>query len=166
MGRGPVTTKLLAGISTIKTAMFASLSPAAPPCPYVGSLRFHMGLITPNSPDCHINLDGQEYYWRDGEAVVFDGAFIHYDENKTDQNRIILFTDVERYRRVQAFNRVVGGFLLRAAAVPNQEGDATGGINRIFGAVYAVRRFGKALKKKSKPLSYLSKRARVAAIFL
>ncbi|MFP3617521.1 aspartyl/asparaginyl beta-hydroxylase domain-containing protein, partial [Paraburkholderia sp. SIMBA_050] len=77
-------------------------------------LRFHMGLITPNSPDCYINVDGQEYHWRDGEAVVFDETFIHYAENKTDQNRIILFADVERpmrYRWAQAFNRVVGGFL-------------------------------------------------------
>ncbi|MCH1993689.1 aspartyl/asparaginyl beta-hydroxylase domain-containing protein, partial [Achromobacter xylosoxidans] len=142
----PVTTKLLAGIPTIKAAMFASLPPGSRlprhRDPYAGSLRFHMGLITPNSPDCYINVDGQEYYWRDGEAVVFDETFIHYAENKTDQNRIILFADVERpmrYRWAQAFNRVVGGFLLRAAAAPNQEGDATGGINRIFGAVYAVR---------------------------
>ncbi len=168
----PVTTKLLAGIPTIKAAMFASLPPGSRlprhRDPYAGSLRFHMGLITPNSPDCYINVDGQEYYWRDGEAVVFDETFIHYAENKTDQNRIILFADVERpmrYRWARAFNRVVGGFLLRAAAAPNQEGDATGGINRIFGAVYAGRRFGKALKKKSKPLYYLSKWALVAAIF-
>ena len=48
-------------------------------------------------------------------------------------------------------------FLLRAAAAPNQEGDKTGGINRIFGAVYAVRRVGKALKKRSQPLYYLTK---------
>ncbi len=69
-----------------------------------------------------------------------------------------------RYRWAQAINRKVGGFLLRAAAAPNQAGDATGGINRIFGAVYAVRRYGKALKKRSKPLYYLSKWALVAAI--
>ena len=78
-----------------------------------------MGLITPNSPDCYINVDGETYYWRDGEAVVFDETFIHYAENKTDQNRIILFADVERpmrFRWAQAVNRVVGGFLLRAAA--------------------------------------------------
>ena len=58
-----------------------------------------MGLITPNSPDCYINVDGETYYWRDGEAVVFDETFIHYAENKTDQNRIILFADVERPMR-------------------------------------------------------------------
>ena len=96
-----------------------------------------MGLITPNSPDCYINVDGETYYWRDGEAVVFDETFIHYAENKTDQNRIILFADVERpmrFRWAQAVNRVVGGFLLRGGRA-NQEGDKTGGINRIFGAV-------------------------------
>ena len=160
----PVTTELLKGIPNIKAAMFASLPPGSRlprhRDPYAGSLRFHMGLITPNSPDCYINVDGETYYWRDGEAVVFDETFIHYAENKTDQNRIILFADVERpmrFRWAQAVNRVVGGFLLRAAAAPNQEGDKTGGINRIFGAVYAVRRVGKALKKRSQPLYYLTK---------
>ena len=47
--------------------------------------------------------------------------------------------------------------LLRAAAAPNQEGDRTGGINRIFGTVYAVRRFGKAIKKKNETLYYILK---------
>ena len=64
----PVTTQVLAGIPTIKAAMFASLPPGSRlprhRDPYAGSLRFHMGLITPNSPDCYINVDGQEYYWR------------------------------------------------------------------------------------------------------
>ena len=133
----PVTTELLRASRT-------SRPPCSPRCPgsrlprhrdpYAGSLRFHMGLITPNSPDCYINVDGETYYWRDGEAVVFDETFIHYAENKTDQNRIILFADVERpmrFRWAQAVNRVVGGFLLRAAAAPNQEGDKTGGINHL-----------------------------------
>ena len=72
----PVTTELLKGIPNIKAAMFASLPPGSRlprhRDPYAGSLRFHMGLITPNSPDCYINVDGETYYWRDGEAVVFD----------------------------------------------------------------------------------------------
>ncbi len=38
----------------------------------------------------------QRYSWRDGESVVFDETYIHYAENKTDQNRIIFFADVER----------------------------------------------------------------------
>ncbi|GAA5232299.1 lipid A hydroxylase LpxO [Verticiella sediminum] len=160
----PVSTRLLADMPSVKAAMFAALPPGARlprhRDPYAGSLRFHLGLITPNSPACYINVDGQNYYWRDGEAVVFDETYIHYAENKTEQNRIILFADIERpmrYRWAQAVNHTVGGLLLKAAASPNQEGDATGGINRIFGTVYAVRRFGKALKARSVPLYYLSK---------
>jgi beta-hydroxylase len=167
----PVTTELLAKIPGVKAAMFAALPPGARlpehRDPFAGSLRFHLGLITPNSPDCYLCVDGQTYYWRDGEAVVFDETYIHYAENKTDQNRIILFADIERpmrYRWAQAINRVVGGFLLRAAAAPNQEGDRTGGINRIFGSVYAVRRFGKYIKTKSVPLYYTLKWALVGGI--
>jgi len=167
----PVTTQLLAGIPGIKAAMFAALPPGSKlprhRDPYAGSLRFHMGLITPNSPDCYINVDGQNYYWRDGEAVVFDETFIHYAENKTDQNRIILFADLERPMKfgwAQAVNHFFANLLLRAATSPNQEGDRTGGINRIFGSVYAVRRFGKRIKQRSKPLYYTLKWALVLGI--
>ncbi|VFR52383.1 Fe(2+)/alpha-ketoglutarate-dependent dioxygenase LpxO [plant metagenome] len=170
--RCPVTTSLLAGIPSIKGAMFAALPPGGKlprhRDPYAGSLRFHMGLITPNSPDCYIEVDGQRYHWRDGEAVVFDETFIHYAENRTDQNRIILFADVERplrYRWADAVNRFFAYVLLRSATSPNQAGDRTGGINRIFGTVYAVRRFGKRIKAYSKPLYYVLKWALVLGIF-
>jgi beta-hydroxylase len=160
----PKTTQLLAGIPSIKAAMFTALPPGSRlprhRDPYAGSLRYHLGLITPNHADCYIDVDGQTYFWRDGEAVMFDETFIHYAENKTDINRIILFADIERpmrFRWAQAVNHFLGALLLRAASSPNQEGDRTGGINRIFGTVYAVRRFGKKVKKKSKPLYYLMK---------
>ena len=59
--------------------------------PYAGSLRFHMGLIT-------LRLLHQcrqrDLLLARRRAVVFDETFIHYAENKTDQNRIILFADV------------------------------------------------------------------------
>ncbi len=167
----PVTTELLAGIPGIKGAMFAALPPGSKlprhRDPYAGSLRFHMGLITPNSPECYINVDGQSYHWRDGEAVVFDETFIHYAENRTDQNRIILFADVERpmkYRWTQRVNHFFATVLLRSATSPNQEGDRTGGINRIFGGVYAFRRFGKRIKKYNQTLYYVLKWALVLGI--
>ncbi len=168
----PVTTELVGRIPGMKAAMFTALPPGSRlprhRDPYAGSLRFHMGLMTPNSPDCYINVDGQNYYWRDGEAVIFDETYIHYAENRTDQNRIILFCDLQRpmrYRWAQAVNNFFGAILLRAAASPNQEGDRTGGINRIFGAVYAVRRFGKGIKKKNKTLYYVLKWLLVIGIF-
>jgi len=64
--------------------------------PFAGSLRYHLGLVTPNSERCRILVDGMECVWREGQAFMFDETFIHAAENATDQNRIILFCDVER----------------------------------------------------------------------
>ncbi len=95
----PQTTALLRQIPSVKAAMFAELPPGSKLVrhrdPYAGSLRFHLGLFTPNDPACFIEVDGERYHWRDGEAVVFDETFIHYAENATEHNRIILFCDIE-----------------------------------------------------------------------
>jgi beta-hydroxylase len=93
----PQTIELIKGIPQVKAAMFAVL-PAGSELlmhrdPYAGSLRYHLGLITPNSDQCHIVVDGQSYAWKDGEDVIFDETYIHYAENKTDIDRIILFCD-------------------------------------------------------------------------
>ena len=48
--------------------------------PFAGSLRYHLGLVTPNSPECFIVVDGEKYYWKDGEAVMFDETYIHTAE--------------------------------------------------------------------------------------
>ena len=96
----PRTTELLKGIGTIKAAMFAELPPGSRLVrhrdPFAGSLRYHLGLWTPGVEGCYIDVDGQRYHWRDGEAVVFDETFIHYAENTTDHDRVILFCDIER----------------------------------------------------------------------
>ncbi len=73
--------------------------------PYAGSLRYHLGLITPNDDRCFIDVDGERYSWRDGQSVVFDETYIHCAENKTDQNRIIFFADVERPMKVKWMER-------------------------------------------------------------
>ncbi|CAN5892093.1 hypothetical protein BH11PSE8_BH11PSE8_28510 [soil metagenome] len=64
--------------------------------PYAGSLRCHLGLATPNSPGCFIEVDGERCHGRDGQDLVFDETFIHHAENTTDLQRVILFCDVER----------------------------------------------------------------------
>jgi beta-hydroxylase len=157
----PLTTQLLASIPTIKAAMFAELPPGARLVrhrdPYAGSLRYHLGLVTPNSADCYIEVDGERYSWADGEGVVFDETFIHYAENTTEQDRLILFCDVERplrYRWAQAFNRWFSRNVMAAASSPNSDDDATGGINRAFKYLYRIRVHGKALKKRSRVLYY------------
>jgi beta-hydroxylase len=160
----PQTTQLLQSIPSVKAAMFAELPAGARLMkhrdPYAGSLRYHLGLVTPNDDGCWIDVDGERYSWRDGEDVVFDETFIHHAKNETAIDRIILFCDVERpmkYRWAQAVNDWFGRHLVRAASSPNEVGDATGGLNRVFKYFYAIRLRGKALKARNKPLYYALK---------
>ena len=157
----PKTTKLVDENPAVKGAMFAMLPPGARLVkhrdPYAGSLRYHLGLSTPNSDECYINVDGEHYSWRDGETVMFDETYIHYAENKTDHNRIILFLDIKRPTRfflVDWFNSLMSKTLLAASATKNMEGDKVGLLNKLFSYVYGVRVWGKKLKAFSKPLYY------------
>jgi beta-hydroxylase len=96
----PRTVDLVQSIPSVNAAMFALLPPggklSAHRDPFASSLRYHLGLVTPNSEACRIFVDGESYSWRDGEAVMFDETFIHRAENKTDVTRVILFCDIER----------------------------------------------------------------------
>lgn len=169
----PRTTELLQSIGTVKAAMFATLPPGSKLVrhrdPYAGSYRYHLGLDTPNDEACFICVDGENYHWRDGEAVMFDETYIHYAANQTEHNRVILFCDVERplkYRWATAFNRWFSTNVMAAAAAPNDAGDKTGGINRLFTRIYKIRERGKALKKRNRLRYYLEKWAVVAALVL
>ena len=96
----PKTIEILKQTPSVKAAMFASLPSGGVlnphRDPFAGSLRYHLGIATPNDDDCYILVDGQKLSWRDGEGVLFDETYIHEAHNKTDQNRIILFCDVTR----------------------------------------------------------------------
>lgn len=160
----PQTTALLKTLPSIKAAMFTELAPdsrlVSHRDPYAGSLRYHLGLITPNDDRCFIDVDGEKYSWRDGQSVVFDETYIHYAENRTDQNRIILFCDVERplhSKILQKINYYFGRYIMTAASSPNEHGDKTGVLNRLFGYVYQVRLKAKALKRTSRNLYYFLK---------
>jgi beta-hydroxylase len=160
----PKTVALVESIPSINGAMFALL-PAGGDLgkhrdPFAGSLRYHLGLSTPNSDRCRIWVDGQEYSWRDGEAVMFDETFIHWAENKTETLRVILFADIERplTNRVMAkINHWFKNTVIRASETNNIEGDRVGVLNRIFGVAYYLRLPAKALKRKSKHAYYAVK---------
>jgi beta-hydroxylase len=141
----PKTVELLNSIPTVHGAMFAMLPPGgklgAHRDPFAGSLRYHLGLVTPNSSKCRILVDGVECVWRDGQAFMFDETFIHHAENATDVNRIILFCDVERpmkYGFMTAINRWVSHHIVKASATQNVDGEHVGVLNKVFGKLYEI----------------------------
>lgn len=160
----PRTLELLRSIPSIKAAMFASLPPGARLVshrdPYAGSLRYHLGLFTPNDPGCYIEVDGERYHWKDGEAVMFDETFIHHAENTTQQQRVVLFCDVERPLRIAPvawFNRFFAKHVMAAASSQNTETEEVGGINRLFHHLYQLRLKAKALKASHRSVYYAGK---------
>lgn len=166
----PRTVALLRDIPMVKAAMFAQLPPGGKlnmhRDPFAGSLRYHLGLVTPNNDRCFIEVDGQRYSWRDGEGVIFDETFIHWARNDSDSNRIILFCDIERpmrYRWAQAVNRWLGRTMMTAASSPNETGDQTGGINKVFRFVWLMGRYRRRFKAWNRPLYYATKVALIAA---
>src|SRR6201997_302404 len=148
----PKTVELLNSIPNVKGAMFANLPPGGKLVqhrdPYAGSLRYHLGLVTPKSQgECRIIIDGQPYTWHDAEDTTSD-------------ERIILFCDVERplkTRAMTAVNRWVSRNIINESATQNEEGERVGWINRIFGSVYQVRLAGKRMKAWNKRVYYAVK---------
>src|SRR5271166_1235307 len=167
----PRTVALLNAIPNVHGAMFALLPPGGRLVrhrdPFAGSLRYHLGLDTPNNDDCFIEVDGVRRGWRDGQAMIFDETFIHYAENKTDKTRLILFCDIARPLRgaiPRAANRFISNHIVKATATSNVEGEKVGIANRAFGAVYQVRLLGKRLKHWNRKVYYSLKYALVALV--
>jgi beta-hydroxylase len=160
----PKTVELLKSIPSVHGAMFAMLPPGgklgAHRDPFAGSLRYHLGLVTPNSPECFIIVDGKKYYWKDGEAVMFDETYIHTAENRTDVTRVILFCDVERPLSnplVRGLNRTIGRRMIKAAATQNMPGEHVGVLNHLFEYVYKIRILGTRIKARNRQVYYLLK---------
>jgi beta-hydroxylase len=153
----PKTVAILRDIPSINGAMF-SLLPVGSQLtrhldPLAVSLRYHLGLSTPNSDACFINVDGQQYSWRDGQAALFDITYLHFARNESDRPRLILMCDVDRPMSLpgQLVNFVYKG-LARLTVVPNIEGDYRGFANRAFAGIAPVFAKTKGLKRTNRPL--------------
>ncbi len=155
----PKTIELLEQTPTVRAAMFASLPPGAELAPhrdpFAGSLRYHLGLSTPNSDQCFILVDGERHAWYDGQDVLFDETYIHEAHNNTDDHRIILFCDVARplrSRLLTHFNTFISATVMRASATCNDERDPVGLINKAFSSLYSIRIISRKIKRWNKPV--------------
>lgn len=168
----PRTVALLEQVPGLNAAAFTSLPPGKKlgkhRDPFASSLRYHLGLATPNDDRCRIWIDGHEYSWRDGKDIVFDETYIHWAENATDQQRIILFCDITRplhTRAMRVFSSFMNRRVFRITASRNEVDEQAGLLN--FGTPLVARLKDFFLKAKSfnRPLYYGVKFTLVGVLF-
>ena len=167
----PQTHALLQGIPSVKAAMFAELPPGGKlnphRDPFAGSLRYHLGLATPNDDRCFIDVDGERHSWRDGQPVMFDETYIHWAINGSESDRIILFCDIERpmrFRWAQAINRFLGKTMMTAAASPNETGDQVGLVSKLFRVSFYAGKYRRRFKAWNKTVYKVTKVALIVGV--
>lgn len=160
----PKTVEILSKVPSVRGAML-SILPAGGQLtrhvdPLACSIRYHLGLLTPNSDDCYINVDGNPYVWRDGEAFLFDATYAHFAINDSDEDRIILMCDVER--PTFFLGKLFNWFLLKlmpVTIVPNTDEDRAGIANKLFQMAVPVTDWSKELKRRNRTLYRILKYA-------
>ena len=98
--RCPRTTALLDKIPGLFEAFFSILeggkSIPAHEGPYRGYLRYHLGLVVPETDPPSIRLKDQVYTWQEGRSVLFDDSWDHEVYNRCAGDRVILIVDIRR----------------------------------------------------------------------
>lgn len=133
----PKTLALLDQVPQIRGAMFSILPPGSELTPHSDpmacSFRYHLGLATPNSPQCNIHIDGEQCAWFDGQDFVFDETYLHHAYNGTDEPRLILMCDVDRpMNPIGRLIHSVYSVLVKGTVVPNTVEDRRGIFSTLF----------------------------------
>ena len=96
----PRTCRVLEGVPNLLQAFFSVLDPGKSiplhKGPYLGYLRYHLGLRVPSHNPPRLIVNTQPYVWREGEAVLFDDSWPHAVENQADEMRAVLVVDILR----------------------------------------------------------------------
>lgn len=155
---------LIESIPSINAALFAVMPPRSRlgkhRDPFAGSLRYHLGLATPNDDNCRIYVDGERYSWRDGEDVLFDETYVHSAKNETDEFRIILFCDVTRplqTRLARSINQFVIDHIIKISASQNVPSEKIGILNHIAAGIYKIKIMLESIKDWNSNIYYTMK---------
>ncbi len=113
----PETTRVLESIPQLQNAWFSILAPGyhipAHRGVTKGLVRVHLGLVIPEQKErCRIRVAEEIRHWEEGRCLVFDDTFDHEVWNDTDEQRVVLFVDVERPLRLAG--RLANRGILRA----------------------------------------------------
>ncbi len=115
----PRTAAAIRRIPNVETAFFSILDPNQHIKPHwgywKGFLRYHLGVVVPNdnaNGECWLRVNatpgdnarrdralienGEKYYWKNGEGVIFDDTFLHDAANTSDEIRVVLWLDLRR----------------------------------------------------------------------
>ena len=96
----PETFRLLKGMPAATTIMFSILEPCAKIPSHTGKFsgiwRYHLALVVPSVHGCYLEVNGEKYFWREGEGILFNDTFLHSVTNNSDGYRIVLFLDIKK----------------------------------------------------------------------
>lgn len=96
----PETSQLLRQIPHLIQAFFSILEPGKSiplhEGPYLGYLRYHLGIEVPTHNPPTLIVNQQRYTWQTGKAVLFDDSWPHAVENNSGETRAVLIIDVLR----------------------------------------------------------------------
>ena len=96
----PETSRLLDRVPNLIQAFFSILDPGKSipehEGPYRGYLRYHLALRVPKDNPPKLVVNGQDYVWKEGEAVLFDDSWPHSVVNSSAETRGVLIVDVRR----------------------------------------------------------------------
>jgi aspartyl/asparaginyl beta-hydroxylase (cupin superfamily) len=109
----PRTVELLDRVPDLFQAMFSVLEPGksipAHKGPYMGYLRYHLGIRVPKENPPSIRVGDQWYTWEEGKSIVLDDSLDHEVVNHSKEVRVVLIVDVLRplAQPAHAVNRAV-----------------------------------------------------------
>lgn len=96
----PKTCQQLKKIPNLMQAFFSILDPGKSiplhEGPYMGYLRYHLGIEVPKDAPPQIIINQQPYVWQEGKAVLFDDSWPHEVVNHSSEQRVVLIIDILR----------------------------------------------------------------------
>ena len=112
----PETARVIGAIPGVQNAFFSILAPQYHIPPHKGPtralIRCHLALVVPEQSDqCWLRVDEERCHWREGEVLLFDDTYEHEVYNNTDEQRVVLFMDIDR--PMDWLGSFVNGALLR-----------------------------------------------------
>jgi len=160
----PKTMALIDKVPSMSMAVFACLNPGkrinSHHDPFAFTLRYSLGLSTPNSAKSGLIVNGDDYKWVDGDSIIFDETYFHSAYNESDKPRIILMTDIDRPLRFKFLQKIYflfGHYFNSLFAIDNVDASKTGIGNKFGRYLNRYKAFMKRFKHWNKPLYVTTK---------